>query len=56
MPNDMDFYMSLLEDLQSTTAVLNSRIADSEDELATARDHMISVDWTTRVVKLPPAY
>lgn len=56
MANDMDFYMSLLEELQSTTTVLNSRIADSEDELAVARDHMISVDWSTRVVKLPPAY
>lgn len=56
MADNISNYLSLLESLQATTAKINMPIADDAEELAIAKDHMISVDWTTRVVKLPSAY
>ena len=56
MADSISTYLALLEQLQATTAKINSSVADSDEELAIAKDHMITVDWTTRVVNLPSAY
>lgn len=56
MADNISTYIELLEQLQATTAKMNMPIAEDDDELAIAKEHMISVDWNTRVVKLPSAY
>lgn len=52
----MDNLMQLLLDLELTTSVINAPIARTEETLAEAKEHLISIDWNTRKVELPSAY